>query len=395
MIILDRSGSMDSDPSGGSGTPSKLDIAKVALNKLVTKYGDRLPFGFTSFASTGLNCDDGVMVVVKPVNGTRAMVESAITAVMTEGSTNTGPAIDATIKLPEMNDGNRPGSYILLITDGEPNCAGNVGTEGTDPAYTIGAVKRAAMVGIKTFVIGFGALPASAKTTMNKMAMAGQVPCTGTACAGQQYYSAEDDAGLQAAIDSISQQIIGEFGGLCDDSCYANGCPNAGEICVGGKCKLDPCITVRNTCAPGDFCYTDGASPGTCTRVCPTTCPPGESCGLGGCQPDPCAAMTCDAQSYCKNGACLPSHCASCDQNLFCIDGVCKDDPCRYVQCPMGSTCQPQKGICAGGDDTTGKHGRSSGCHFAPGAHTEDAAALATLIGLVAVVLVLRRARRT
>ena len=398
MIILDRSGSMDARPDGSfSGGPSKLDLAKIALNKLVMQYGDRLPFGFMTFASTGIACTDGVNVIVKPMNGSKATITSAINAVMTEGSTNTGPAIDAAMALPEMNDMNRPGSYILLVTDGEPNCAGKVGTEPDDPAYTIGAVKRAAMKGIKTFVVGFGALPAADKDAMNKMAMAGQEPCTGAACNGQQFYAAEDDAGLQAAIDSISSQIFGEFGGLCDDSCYANGCPNAGEICVGGKCKLDPCLSVSSTCAPGDYCYTDGNSPGTCTRECPQSCAPGESCTLGGCLADPCLSVSCDASTYCKNGACLPAACKNCDPSLFCIDGVCKDDPCRYVKCPMGAACQSLKGTCVSGstDGTGANHGRGSGgCHFAPGAHADQAVLVFGLFALAVAVFLRRRAQQ-
>src|SRR6186713_2726182 len=89
MVILDRSGSMDADPAGNySSPPTKLDIAKTALGKLFMQYGDRLPFGFTTFASTGFDCETGVDVAVKPAHGTKAAVTSALNATMTEGSTN-------------------------------------------------------------------------------------------------------------------------------------------------------------------------------------------------------------------------------------------------------------------------------------------------------------------
>jgi hypothetical protein len=397
MLILDRSGSMDEDPSGGTSSPSKLDIAKMTLDKLVMQYGDRLPFGFTTFESSGLDCATGVDVQVKPVDGTKAMITSAVNAVMTGGSTNTGPAIDAVAALPEMHDMTRPGSYILLITDGEPNCPGHVGTESSDPAYTIGAIARAATKGIKTFVVGFGALPTADQMAMNQMAMAGGEPCTGAACNGQMFYAAESDASLQAAIDSISQQIFGEFGGLCDDSCYANGCPNAGEICVNNACKLDPCLSVRPTCAPGDYCYTDGNSPGTCTPSCPQTCPPGQACTLSGCAPDVCAGVVCDSMSECKGGVCAPLTCKDCPANLFCVDGQCKDDPCRFIVCPQGATCQTLKGTCvSGAGDGSGAHRnrQSGGCHFTPGAHPDKMMWLSALL-LGAAALVLRRTRRS
>ena len=394
-IVLDRSASMDSDPSGNFGTPTKLDIAKTALAKLLVQYGDQLPFGFADFTSTGASCSDGVEIVVKPASGTKATITAAIAAVHTDGGTNTGPAIDAVAALPEMNDASRPGSYILLVTDGEPNCPGTIGPETDDPAYTVGAIKRAADKGIKTFVVGFGALPAADKAAMNMMATAGGEPCTGAVCNGQQYYAAESDAGLNAAISSISNVILGEFGGACDDSCYSNGCPDAGEICVKGACVSDPCTGVGATCAPMDYCYTNGTTPGTCTPQCPSACPAGEACTLNGCQPDPCAAMTCPSDSTCAAGSCVSSSCSpACATGLSCINKKCQDDPCRYITCPANATCTPNVGTCvssgasSGGSGTTMKRG-GSGCDFAP---TSTGTGL-VLVALCVVLLALRRRR--
>ena len=394
-IVLDRSGSMDSDPSGGSGTPSKLDIAKTALAKLMMKYGDQIPFGFADFTSTGASCNDGVEIVVKPNDGTKATITAAIAAVQAEGGTNTGPAIDAVAALPEMNDSTRPASYILLVTDGEPNCPGTIGTEPDDPAYTVGAIKRAADKGIKTFVVGFGALPTPDRDAMNMMAAAGGEPCTGPTCNGQQFYAAESDAGLNAAISSISNVILGEFGGACDDSCYAEGCPNAGEICVKGQCVADPCTGVQATCAPTDYCYTNGTTAGTCTPECPSMCPAGEACTLNGCQADPCAAMTCPSSSVCAAGSCISTACSpACAMNLACINGKCQDDPCRYIKCPAGAECTANVGTCVSSgslDGGTGTHprGKSAGCDYAP---TSAGTGLAFVV-LCFLLLALRRRR--
>ncbi|MEO6953329.1 MAG: vWA domain-containing protein [Polyangia bacterium] len=397
MVVLDRSGSMDSDPTGGFGTPSKLDLAKTALSKLMMQYGDQIPFGFADFTSTGATCSDGVEIVVKPADGTKAMITAAIAAVQTDGGTNTGPAIDAVAALPEMNDSTRPGSYILLVTDGEPNCPGTIGTETDDPAYTVGAIKRAADKGIKTFVVGFGALPQPDKDAMNMMAAAGGEPCTGTTCSGQQYYSAEDDASLNAAISSISNVILGEFGGACDDSCYSNGCTNAGEICVKGQCVADPCIGVQATCAPTDYCYTNGTTAGTCTPQCPSACPTGQACTLNGCQPDPCAAMSCGSGAVCAAGNCITTTCSpACAANLACVNGKCQDDPCRYITCPAGAQCTANVGTCVssgsgtGDGGTGGKHrGSSSGCDYAP----QGASTGLAFVALGFLLLALRRRR--
>jgi hypothetical protein len=397
MIIVDRSGSMDEDPSGGNTKPSKLDIAKMALNTLLAKYGDQIPFGYTTFQNSSASCLDGVELKVEPKHGSKAMVASFVAATVSGGGTNTGPAIDKVAADPLMHDPNRPGSYIMLITDGEPNCPAS----GTDPQYTVSSIANAAMGGIQTFVIGFGALPAADQMTMNMMAQAGGVPCTGAACNGHMFYPAESQAALNTFIESITQQIVGEFGGSCDDSCYANGCPNAGEICVQGKCVADPCASLP-MCAPGDYCLTDGTSPGVCAHACGEPCAQGTTCQVGKCQPDPCATASCPDGTVCQEGACVPDKCKTtpCLPGLICVGGECVDDPCRYVKCPDADNyqCISGTGACVSRGLMTLPTGKSrarhSGCHFSPTEHA-DHAALLLVLSVLGGALGLRRLRRT
>src|SRR5262249_3176663 len=157
----------------------------------------------------------------------------------------------------------------------------------SEPAYTVNQIKAAAMMGIKTFVIGFGQLPAMSQTKMELMADAGGVPCDGASCAGKHYYAADSAEALNEALDTISMALTGEIGnGQCDDSCYSNGCP-AGQVCVGGMCKDDPCLNIT-TCAAGDYCFTDGTSPGMCVGACLSECADGQICDRGVCRADPC-----------------------------------------------------------------------------------------------------------
>jgi uncharacterized protein (TIGR03382 family) len=291
-------------------------------------------------------------------------------------------------------DGARPSSYILLITDGEPNCA--VPETATEPAYTVGEIGKAAMMGYKTFVIGFGQLPATAQNAMNMMAEAGGAPCTSTSCGTKKYYAAESDAALNAAIDAISLQIVGEVGGLCDDSCYANACPNAGEVCVQGQCEPNPCGAI--TCPEGDFCYTDGSSAGVCIHACPGPCPRGQTCVMGNCQADPCATASCVAGQVCVNGACVTDPCGtkSCDSHYLCLNGECVDDPCQYITCPPLTACQAGTGQCVGmamntTGGTTGTVRATSGCSY--GGWGAKGPALAPL-ALFILALLSRRRRR-
>src|SRR6266513_4443752 len=76
MIVLDTSGSMNMAPDGSGATPSKLELAKTAITTLLGKYGDQLPFGYTTFAETpspfGGSCTAGISIQTEPTHGTKA-----------------------------------------------------------------------------------------------------------------------------------------------------------------------------------------------------------------------------------------------------------------------------------------------------------------------------------
>jgi len=408
QIVLDRSGSMGDTPDNGVPTatsPSKWDIGKAAIQKFLMTYGGRLPIGFLTFQSGGLACTDFSMeAVIPPAHNTSAMILQKLNALMPAGGTNTGEAIDQAAKMIGMSQMSMPGhpagGYIILITDGQPNC--NSG-DGTLPTFTVGEIGKALMMKIPTFAVGFGKLAGSDASNLDMMAKAGGKPCTGTACNGHSYYVGDSATTLNMAIDAISQQISGEFGGACDDSCYSNGCMNAGDICVNAMCKPDPCLNIGSTCAPGDYCFTDGSSTGTCARACTQPCPAGQVCSLQGqCVTDPCATASCSTGQTCRNGSCVTDTCNQavnpsampCPPGQLCYQGQCTDDPCRYVTCPDGSSCVSGTGACAastGGSGPSGgrDRGASTGCTFGGG----DVAS-ATALLLVAVALMLRARRR-
>jgi hypothetical protein len=291
-VVLDQSGSMDVSIGGGS-TQTRWQVAIEAVKQLLAA-NQNLPWGLVTFGEY-LNCTDftNFSVIAPATGGVKAVTMEVTQIGMTSaggGGTNTGEAVDKAGMLSSQvfaMEPDRPGQYLILITDGSPNC--NPGDSST-AGFTTARIAAALQKGIKTFVVGFGGLTGTAATNMENMAAAGGVPCTDPACNGRKWYAADSAATLQAALDAIAGQIIGEFqGGLCDDSCYSNGCPNAGEICVKGVCKPDPCAN-HPPCAPGDYCYTDGTSPGTCVKSCSSPCATGEVCGTNGmCQIDPCA----------------------------------------------------------------------------------------------------------
>jgi hypothetical protein len=92
--------------------------------------------------------------------------------------------------------------FILLATDGEPNCGQGGNLFGTDTTGATRAITAASNGGIPTFVIGIGDV-SSATSVLNAMAVAGGKPQTG---ATTQYYAVTDTASLQAALTTIVGQ---------------------------------------------------------------------------------------------------------------------------------------------------------------------------------------------
>jgi hypothetical protein len=130
----------------------------------------------------------GVEVAVGPDNA--ATIQTQITQAGTASSTPTRLAIEAAVTyLDGLTDDNS--KYILLATDGEPNCApGASNTSNSDLEATTTAVQNAAAAGYKVFVIGVG--PEASNLTA--LAQAG-----GT----DHFYSASTPEELSSALTTI------------------------------------------------------------------------------------------------------------------------------------------------------------------------------------------------
>ena len=122
VIILDKSGSMTSSPSGGSAPPggSKWDLAKAAIKSLLKTYDGQLPIGMALFASDS-GCG-AARLDVPPDYDTATKISTLIDSRQPDSSTPTSEAINSISKEAVLHDPSRS-QYILLLTDGEPNCA--------------------------------------------------------------------------------------------------------------------------------------------------------------------------------------------------------------------------------------------------------------------------------
>lgn len=221
LIIEDRSGSMDNDQNdkacnnGGCGAASKWALVTAAINQVVST-DTNVNWGLKFFADMDNQCGVNAGVAVGVAAGNSAAIAAAIAAstkanggvnngsyTPTRAAVNAGAAYLATLTDPNPK-------YLLLATDGLPNCPPGCGGNGnsctTTPNTTEStavelAIMTAQTAGFKTFVVGIAtASDMAANATLNAMAVSGGEAQTGAATS---YYSVTDTASLVAALNKI------------------------------------------------------------------------------------------------------------------------------------------------------------------------------------------------
>jgi hypothetical protein len=170
LLVLDRSGSMDNDIvtdtacSSGSGRrdaapcTTKWPAMTASLKQVLASSPAGVQWGLKFFTSPGgstCTVNAGADVAVGP--GTAARIQTAMTGTSPGNQTPTTAAINAAVTyFGTVNDGLV--HYILLATDGQPNC--DPGTSSTVTATSVAntatAIATAAAANIKTYVIGIG-----------------------------------------------------------------------------------------------------------------------------------------------------------------------------------------------------------------------------------------------
>ncbi|MDP9149847.1 MAG: VWA domain-containing protein [Myxococcota bacterium] len=239
-FVLDRSGSMNDRLMGANG-PSKWDTVRTVLANLVASLGARANLGVAVFPNPNDNgCAPGVEIFApKQVTGAAlAQRQSQLVAALNRISANGGTPTAATLRnlLPSLRSLSTR-TYVVLATDGGPNCDATaicaadqctyniesvVGCPFggpfdccTSPSYggslacldaaaTKSAVGALAAAGVPVYVIG---IPGSAPYSrlLEEMATAG-----GTARPTSPHYFAvdsADQAALQAAMSAIAAKV--------------------------------------------------------------------------------------------------------------------------------------------------------------------------------------------
>ncbi len=210
MLVVDISGSMCT-PLIDSFPPSmttKMLIMRDALNGLVGRMDGRINFGMMLFPSDDM-CGAGT--VRNPIMSRNASaIMGTLNGLTTDfvncafrhrGATPTAPSLDAARAHYGTIPANPIGRYVLLATDGLPNCGPALPDGGTEETVdeTVAAIAALQTDGIQTYVLGLGDGFASGGDALNRMATAG-----GTS----RPYSARSAGELNAALDMIAAAII-------------------------------------------------------------------------------------------------------------------------------------------------------------------------------------------
>lgn len=207
-LVIDRSGSMSLNavtgmPPVGSETAKWADLSST-LTSLLDNYGTQAnQWGMSLFPTThdfrsctagSIATTMGAPATVIPQIKSEIAAYNATNLLSYNGKTPTTAAMQGVRDNVQFNDASR-NNYVVLMTDGMPNCAGDP-EAGVTPVISALYAQSPA---VRTFVIGFGTDAQSNPALLNSWAIAGHTERSGAV----KYYQAGDAAALQQAFQDI------------------------------------------------------------------------------------------------------------------------------------------------------------------------------------------------
>jgi hypothetical protein len=184
LIVLDKSGSMG--PSGNDQGIDRWGGSVDALKAITTDLDAAINFGLMTYPAAGggggggSSCNVG-MVDVPMGAMTAGAIATALDGMRPNGGTPTPGTLEVAKQLFETMGGTVDGmnspEYVLLVTDGSPNCyMGGAGNQ-ADPAAiqaSVDEITEMASKETKTYVIGYQtAQDAALSAALDQMAAAG------------------------------------------------------------------------------------------------------------------------------------------------------------------------------------------------------------------------------
>ena len=256
LLVVDRSGSMTGKPAGF--TDSKWNTLKGAFSTALPEVAELISLGLKlyptgnsgDFNETGqCNVNPGVELSIAPGQDSATAISSELdkTSSSPAGMTPTAKALGDALTYFTSGDGQalEGTNYVLLATDGGPNCGsdascvfkGDPFTEGQteaasctlnidnncaplpscppgsvctaayqclDDDASVSAISALDAAGIKTIVVGMPGSEAY-QATLDAMAVAGKLPASSTS---PRYHKVTDSAGLTATLRDITRTVI-------------------------------------------------------------------------------------------------------------------------------------------------------------------------------------------
>jgi len=268
MFVVDRSGSMADSPDGsqasvctgmtgqhdlnckwqqlltvmaGDGSSAEPGYVQQMQDSLSSAAGEPAQLGLITFSGGNDACEVGVVQQAIAPNSA-STIDSVLATIEPLGATPTAATLAvAGQNLQAAPDSVGRDSYVVLLTDGAPNCDANFQVSGENclegtqacasegacfnadgspqsPQTPLGCLDEEASVaavqnlhdnGINTFVIGFGADFADtnnlANDTLNKMALAGgEALSTSGGLTGTSFYRASSAADLASSLGDVA-----------------------------------------------------------------------------------------------------------------------------------------------------------------------------------------------
>jgi hypothetical protein len=233
LIVLDRSGSMA--PQGNDTGTDRWTGSRDAVVEVTGQFDDSINFGLMTFPANnggGGGRDDQLNVATQCGAGTINVdiepnagddIRNALQPMRPAGFTPTAATLEAALAIigsPEVADQSITSpKYVLLVTDGDPNCSADFGGVGggggggrgaaVDPRArmeTIAAIEKLTDAGVQTFVVGFQTGQSSFADQLDKMAAAGGTGDT-------KHHSVESGADLT--------QVFAELAGRAQSCSFA------------------------------------------------------------------------------------------------------------------------------------------------------------------------------
>ncbi|MDZ4693634.1 MAG: vWA domain-containing protein [Deltaproteobacteria bacterium] len=202
MLVLDKSGSMR-DGFRNSGGQSKWEASTQALDSVIKATQSKVSWGLKLYPQNGACGTAGPPNPgVAPNNHAAIMMQIGMFPPMEGQYTPTRAAVESSVAYLKGLTTANP-KFIMLATDGEPNCINGEASTAKDGDGAVAAVTAAVAAGFPVFVLGVSADKATA-TVLNQLAVAG-----GRARMGDtKYYPANSRVELEAAMTDIAGQIV-------------------------------------------------------------------------------------------------------------------------------------------------------------------------------------------